>query len=49
MIFSGTTTIAVLAGSECYQSMKIGFGDAIREINEVIQQGSIYIVAYTKL
>ena len=41
MIFSVTTTVATLAGSECCQSMKIGFEDAIREINEVIQQGSI--------
>ena len=31
--------MAVLAGSESYDSIKIGFADAIRDINDIIKEG----------
>ena len=41
LILIGTVTIAVISGTEKYECVKIGFGDAIREINSVIKDGYI--------
>ena len=35
--------MAVLAGSESYDSIKIGFADAIRDINDIIKEGHLEI------
>ena len=35
--------MAVLAAPESYDTIKIGFGDAIREINEIIRDGNVEI------
>ena len=35
--------MAVLAGSESYDSNKIGFADTIRDINDIIKEGHVEI------
>ena len=41
MFHAGTITVAVLVGVECYESIKIAFGDVIIEINSVIDEGHV--------
>lgn len=40
---SGTNTIAVMSGSECYESLKTGFKNCWDEINQIIDDGHIEI------
>ncbi|XP_068757380.1 uncharacterized protein [Montipora capricornis] len=39
----GTNTIAVMSGSECYDSLKTGFKECWDEINQVIDDGQLEI------
>ena len=39
----GTNTIAVMSGSECYDSLKTCFKDCWDEINEIIHEGEVEI------
>ena len=41
MFHAGTITVAVLVGDECYESIKMAFGDVIIEINSVIDEGHV--------
>lgn len=41
--FSGTNTIAVMSGSECYSSLQTNFKDCWEEINSVISEGQVEI------
>ena len=39
----GTNTIAVVSGSECYDSLKVNFKDCWDEINTIIHEGQVEI------
>jgi hypothetical protein len=47
--YSGTITVSVLAAPESYDTIKKGFGDAIREINEIIRDGNVEIKPGNKI
>ena len=38
---SGTHTIAIIKGSECYNSLKIGFKNCWDEINQIISDEKV--------
>ncbi len=39
----GTNTIAVMSGSECYDSLKTCFKDCWDEINQIVHQGEVEV------
>ena len=40
---SGTNTIAVMSGAECYESLSANFKDCWEEINQIINDGKVEI------
>ena len=43
VLLLGTNTIALMSGSECYDSMKINFKDCWEEINQIVADGGVEI------